>query len=133
MRRSSNFTRRAATRTGKFKSALEAGVAGMLEKRTGAPAVYEPKSFAYTIDAKYTPDFLLPDGSYLETKGYFPAEDRRKMVNVKRCNPGVTIRICLSAPNAKISKGSKTTLAEWCVRQGFDWCTPSTVPEEWLR
>lgn len=124
---------RTSTRTGQFKSLLERGLSEALTKRLGKPPLYEAKKLAYTTEAKYNPDFLLPNGVFLEAKGYFPAEDRRKMLNVIRCNPGVDIRMVFSNPNAHLNKKSLTTYAEWCDKNGIKWCSSKDIPEEWLR
>ena len=48
----------------------------------GVDYEYEGTSFAYTIQHLYTPDFVLPNGVVLETKGYWRPEDRRKVRQV---------------------------------------------------
>ena len=55
----------------------------------------------------YTPDFLLPNGIYLECKGYWEAEDRRKIKAVKQQHPEIDLRMVFQAPFNKISKKSK--------------------------
>jgi predicted nuclease of restriction endonuclease-like RecB superfamily len=57
---------------------------------------YEGETIPFIIASHYTPDFILytPLGKvYVECKGYFRPEDRRKMVAVKRLNPKMDLRI----------------------------------------
>ncbi|API58496.1 hypothetical protein BSL82_03570 [Tardibacter chloracetimidivorans] len=69
-----------------YRSGLEAKIAKDLEER-GVPYEYETMKVGYSIperDAKYTPDFILPNGIIVEAKGIFDAEDRHKHVLVKK-------------------------------------------------
>jgi len=81
---------------------------------------------------KYYPDFILPNGVLLETKGMFDLEDRNKMLAVREHHPDADIRILFTNPKGKINKGSKTTYADWCDKHGFKWAKGPAVPEEWL-
>ena len=58
----------------------------------------------------YTPDFELPNGIIIESKGRFVAADRKKHLLVQKQHPELDIRFVFSNSKAKISKGSKTTL-----------------------
>ena len=69
----------------KFRSKLEERVATLL-KELGISYEYESTQVPYTIQHNYTPDFMLPNHVYLETKGYWDAADRRKVLAVKRDN-----------------------------------------------
>ena len=60
----------------KFRSKLEEKVATLL-KELGVSYEYESTQVPYVIQHNYTPDFLLPNHVYLETKGYWDAADRR--------------------------------------------------------
>ena len=53
----------------------------------GVTYEYESTIVPYIIQHNYTPDFLLPSGIFLECKGYWDAEDRRKIKAVKKQNP----------------------------------------------
>ena len=47
---------------------------------------YETQKLEYQVPArkaKYTPDFILPNGIYIESKGRFTVADRKKMLLVK--------------------------------------------------
>lgn len=76
---------------------------------------------SYVIEATYTPDFVGDDGTLYEAKGWFRPQDRRKMLAVRKANPGLRIVMVFQNPNGKISKGSKTTNAMWCEKHGFKW------------
>ena len=51
-----------------FRSGLEQRIADNLAKHK-CSFEYEPMSVAYTIDYKYTPDFVLDNGIVIEAKG----------------------------------------------------------------
>ena len=71
-----------------FRSKLEQSVAEILDQ-VGAKYEYENQQVAYTIQHLYNPDFCLVNGVMLETKGYWDAEDRRKIKAVMRDNPDI--------------------------------------------
>ena len=54
----------------------------------------------------------------LETKGYWDAEDRRKIKAVMRDNPDIDLRMVFQAPFNKISK-NPNTYAQWCEKHGI--------------
>jgi hypothetical protein len=88
----------------------------------------------YTIPerlAKYTPDFLLPNGIIIETKGRFVTEDRKKHKLIREQFPDLDIRIVFSNPNSKIGKKSKTTYAMWCDHLGIPYAK-RVVPQHWI-
>jgi len=80
---------------------------------------------------KYTPDFLLPNGIVIETKGLFTTEDRRKHLLVKKQHPEYDIRFVFENSKRRISKKSKTTYAMWCEKYGFLYAD-KVVPDNWL-
>ena len=80
---------------------------------------------------KYTPDFLLPNGIIIETKGRFTPADRIKHISIKKQHPDLDIRFVFSNSNAKLSKGAKTTYADWCDKNGFLY-SDKDVPQEWI-
>jgi len=115
----------------KFRSGLEEKVADLLEG-LGVSYQYESEKLSYTIEHNYTPDFLLPNYVYLETKGYWDAADRRKVLAVKRANPDIDLRMVFQSPFNKISKKSKTTYAKWCDKHDIPWTAYHNIPLEWL-
>ena len=114
-----------------FRSGLEEKVADLLTN-LGVKYEYESTRVPYILQCTYTPDFLLPNGVYLETKGLLSEEDRRKMKAVKEMNPDVDVRFVFQAPFNKIYKGSKTTYAKWAEKHGFLWCSFHSIPIDWL-
>tara|TARA_B000000441_G_C21505040_1_gene211676 strand:+ start:258 stop:602 length:345 start_codon:yes stop_codon:yes gene_type:complete len=114
-----------------MRSHLEEQVADLLDSMK-VPYQYEGEKLTYTIEAKYIPDFKVGD-VYLETKGYFPPEQRRKMKAVKEANPDLDIRIIFQSPHNKINKRSKTTYSMWAEKNGFPWCAYYAIPVDWLR
>ena len=115
----------------KFRSGLEKQVAKLLEG-LGISYKYESEKLGYTIEHNYTPDFVLPNYTYIEAKGYWAPEDRRKILAVKKSNPDVDIRMVFQSPYNTISKKSKTTYAQWCERHDIPWSSYQDIPIEWL-
>ena len=115
----------------KFRSKLEENIANLLEG-LGVSYQYESEKLSYTIEHNYTPDFVLPNYTYLEAKGYWSPEDRRKILNVKKSNPEIDLRMVFQAPYNTISKKSKTTYAKWCERHDIPWTSYHNIPIEWL-
>ena len=115
----------------KFRSKLEEQVAGLLEG-LGVSYEYESTKVSYTIEHNYLPDFVLPNYVHLETKGYWDAADRRKVLAVKRDNPQLDLRMVFQAPYNTISKKSKTTYAKWCEKHDIPWTSYHNIPLDWL-
>ena len=115
----------------KFRSKLEENIANLLEG-LGVSYQYESEKLGYTIEHNYTPDFVLPNYTYLEAKGYWSPEDRRKILNVKKSNPEIDLRMIFQAPYNTISKKSKTTYAKWCEKHDIPWTSYHDIPIEWL-
>ena len=115
----------------KYRSNLEKNIADLLEG-LGVSFMYESEKLSYTIEHNYTPDFVLPNYTYLEAKGCWAAEDRRKILAVKRDNPDVDLRMIFQSPYNTISKKSKTTYAQWCDKHDIPWTSYKDIPIEWL-
>lgn len=116
-----------------FRSGLEDAVSRYL-RGAGITAEYEPGYLQYTVPSKpsrYTPDFILPNGIVIETKGRFVTKDRQKHILIKEQHPNLDLRFVFSNPNARITKGSPTTYAMWCEKHGFVY-SAKTIPAHWL-
>jgi hypothetical protein len=116
-----------------FRSGLEEQVSCPLIA-AGVDAAYEQTQIEYikpTKKAKYTPDFVLPNGLIIETKGRFLTEDRQKHLLVKAQHPELDIRFVFSNSKARISKTSPTTYAMWCEKNGFRYAD-KFIPPAWL-
>ena len=114
-----------------FRSGLEEKVADLMCE-LGVKYEYESTKVPYQIQHNYTPDFLLPNGIYLECKGYREAADRRKIKAVKEQHPEIDLRMVFQAPFNKISKKSKTTYAKWCEKHDIPWTSFANIPIDWL-
>ncbi len=100
----------------------------------GVDFSFEQHVIEYNPPAKtrrYTPDFKLLNGIFIETKGRFFTADRMKHLHIQREHPSLDIRFVFSNPNARISKTSKTTYAAWCARHGFQFAK-EWIPEAWI-
>ena len=80
----------------------------------------------------YTPDFQLDNGIFIETKGIFDSEDRRKHIEVRRQHPELDIRFVFSNAKAKLYKGAKSRYFDWCDKNEFMWAH-RVIPEAWLK
>ena len=118
-------------KTSKFRSGLEEQVAKLLEG-LGVTYEYESTRVPYTIQHHYSPDFILPNHVLLETKGYWDAKDRRKILAVKKDNPYLDLRMVFQSPYNKINKNRKTTYAKWCEKHDIPWTSYHNIPLEWL-
>lgn len=119
---------------GMYRSGLEAKNQEWLEKN-GVKAEYEMYKIAYTIPQSlhsYCPDFVLPNGIIVETKGIFAVEDRKKHLLIKEQHPELDIRFVFSSSRSKLYKGSPTTYGAWCEKNGFKYAD-KFIPVEWLR
>lgn len=115
----------------RFRSGSEERVAQVLTN-LGVSFEYEPHKIAYTIQANYIPDFVLPNGIYLEVKGIWDPADRRKMMQVRKDNPDLDIRMVFDTPYKTINKNSLTSYKDFCEKNGILWCRTGAIPPEWL-
>jgi hypothetical protein len=116
-----------------FKSGLEENISIQIESK-GIKVEYESEKVAYTIPASqhtYNPDFKLPNGIFVETKGRFVAADRKKHLLVKAQNPTLDIRFVFSNSKNKITKTSKTTYGDWCDKNGYIY-SDKIIPDSWF-
>ena len=118
-------------KTSKFRSNLEKNIADLLDG-LGVSYEYESEKLGYTIEHTYTPDFVLPNYTYIEAKGYWSPSDRRKILNVLKANPEIDLRMVFQSPYNTISKRSKTTYAKWCEKHDIPWSSYQNIPKEWL-
>lgn len=97
--------------------------------------VFEQAVIRYTIpesEHRYIPDFVLPNGVIVESKGVFEVADRKKHQLIKAQYPHLAIRFVFSDPNMKINKNSETTYAVWCEKHGFLYAR-KYIPFEWIK
>ena len=127
------FTKRETAVKYGFRSGLELDLDESL-KHLEIDGEYEKNKIKYTVPSSehtYTPDFRLPNGIYIETKGRFVTEDRKKHLLIKSQHPNLDIRFVFQNSKNKIRKGSKTTYADWCDKYGYKY-SDKTIPKEWL-
>ena len=122
--------KRPSRRTSNFRSGFEAKTAHYLT-RLGVEFEYESTKIKYMKVATYTPDFILPNGIIVETKGLWTSEDRTKHLLIREQHPELDVRLCFQNARNKIRKGSKTTYAIWCEKKGIKYCD-KTIPKSWL-
>ncbi|SRR5260221_6647742 len=94
--------------------------------RAKASFKYESEKIPYYIASHYLPDFVIVTATgkiYLECKGYFRPEDKRKLVAVKRLNPQLDIRILFYA--------RKEQYIKWATKNGFRYAV-ERIPKDWL-
>jgi len=117
-----------------YRSGLEERIAQELLE-AGVPFEYEELVINYIKPekaARYTPDFVLPNGIIVETKGRWLTADRQKHLLVQKQHPALDIRFVFSRSKERIGKKSKTTYAMFCEKYGFKYADTS-IPDEWLK
>lgn len=132
-RKPTSKQRRASLKHG-WRSGLEERIAEELAAK-GVAFSFESLTIEYMKPARksrYTPDFILPNGIIVETKGRFVTADRQKHLLIKEQHPELDIRFVFSNSRNRISKRSKTTYAMWCERHGFLYAD-GTIPPQWLK
>lgn len=100
----------------------------------GVPYRYEEVKLGYEKPAsrhKYTPDFILPNGIIVETKGIFEPADRQKHELLKAQHPDLDIRFVFSRSKSPLRKGSPTTYGAWCAKRGFLFADKA-IPQAWI-
>ena len=124
--------RRHAIKNG-YRSGLEDDIAKDLNDR-GVEFEYEKLRVQWQLieNKTYTPDFKLPNGIIIESKGRFVAADRKKHIIIKRQHPFLDIRFVFSNSRAKLYKGAKSTYGDWCSKYGFLYAD-KRIPDEWLK
>lgn len=110
-----------------------------LKKLKGVTYGYETERLAYEVPTsshQYTPDWVVcrADGStlYVETKGRFTTDDRKKMKLVVDQHPTKDIRM-LFPKDQPLYKGSKTMYSDWCKKNGIKYGFGREIPLEWLK
>ena len=132
MKRKKFTTKQVAAKYG-FRSGLEMKIDESL-KNQGIDGEYEQHIIQYTkpeTHHKYHPDFRLPNGIFVETKGRFLTDDRKKHLLIKAQHPELDIRFLFQNSKTRISKASKTTYANWADKNGYLWAAKE-IPKEWL-
>lgn len=121
----------AADRTFKgvvYRSGYEASVARDLAER-GLEADYEAETVWYTTPHFSRVDWRIRTASgrtvLVETKGYFPPEDRTKVARIVESNPDLDYRLLFQTG----SGGAKIGPA-WCRKRGIKFAI-GMIPDAW--
>lgn len=101
-------------------------------KRSRKTLEHEPHFLPYIMRGSYLPDFILPNGIYIEAKGYLDAAACKKMKAVKASNPHLDIRFVFQNANGKRNKRAKLRNWEWAEKHGFLWAE-GTIPLAWWK
>jgi hypothetical protein len=123
--------RRHAIKNG-YRSGLEDDIAKDLKDR-GVNFEYEKLKVQWQLleNKTYTPDFKLPNGIIIESKGRFVQADRKKHLVIQDQHPFLDIRFVFSNSRSKLYKGAKSTYGDWCNKHGFLYAD-KRIPDEWL-
>ena len=117
-----------------FRSGFEERISNQL-KESKVEYQYETEKIPYIIPEtkrSYIPDFILPNGIYIEAKGRLTASDRKKLQFVVKQNPEIDLRIVFTSGKTRISKSSKTTYGQWAEKNNIPWAE-KFIPESWLK
>ena len=128
------YAARGIKKVGAYRSGLEQKVSDQLEAKN-VKFMYEEWSIPYVVPAsnhKYTPDYILPNGIIVETKGLWEIDDRKKMLLIKEAYPELDIRMVFSSSRTKLYKGSPTSYGEFCEKHGIAFAD-KLIPTEWLK
>lgn len=109
----------------KLRNKFETKIAAQL-KWAKVKFSYESEKIPYVLAGHYIPDYVITTSSgkiYIEAKGHFRPEAKRKMVAVKRQHPELDIRMVFYRYSAKYEK--------WSIKHGFKYAW-GVVPQEWL-
>ncbi len=100
------------------------------------PLQYEADVIEYTVPeriGRYTPDFKIADKTYIELKGKWVVEDRKKHLLLKQqLEPqGYKFYLVFMNANQRLNKKSKTTYGEWATKNGLEW-SHKVPKKEWF-
>ena len=128
---SNSERRRHAIKNG-YRSGLEEDISKDLTER-GVDFEYEKLKVQWQLleNKTYTPDFKLPNGIIIESKGRFVQADRKKHLVIQDQHPFLDIRFVFSNSRSKLYKGAKSTYGDWCNKHGFLYAD-KRIPDEWL-
>ena len=123
-----NLKKRMRTSKG-FRNQFEERLGSFLDDKRVAYE-YETLVLSYTLEGKYKPDFILPNGIIIEAKGFFRTNAQRTLRAVQKAHPKLDIRLVFYNQNQKV-QGSKLKCYEWAVKYKYKFANGS-IPEEWI-
>lgn len=112
-----------------MRSKFEKDIATLLKDKR-VKFKYEPHGVPYIIEASYFPDFKIGE-IYIEAKGHFTAQDRKKMKAVKESNPNMDIRFWFMRDNY-LTKAKKSRYSDWAKKHGFPYHVGLEFPKKWF-
>lgn len=120
-------------RRGELKNNLEVSVDKIL-RDIFEDVKYETETLPYVIEGNYRPDFICTDEKgeklYVEAKGYFDPEARRKMKAVRKAHPDKKF-LLVCQRDSTLRKGGKMRYSDWARRYGFHFTTVNKL-HKWL-
>lgn len=108
-----------------LRNDFEKKISRQLKKRK-IPFENETERIPYTLTGVYIPDFILYKGLvkiYVECKGHFRREDKRKLAAVVKQHPEIDLRIVFY----RLDKQN----IRWAEKHKIHWSVGS-IPNEWL-
>ena len=118
---------------GVYRSKFEARFNEKVKEATGVSLGYETDTLPFVTPPqkrRYTPDWTVKPGWYLETKGRLDASNRQKILYIKEQYPTTRILLVFQYHKNTINKGSKTSYGDWATKHGVEWCGIEDV-EKW--
>jgi len=112
-----------------FRNQFEERLGSFLDDRRIAYE-YETLILGYTLEGKYKPDFILPNGIIIEAKGFFRLTAQRILKAIKKQHPDLDIRFIFYDCNKKV-QGSNLTCKAWATKYNFKFANRN-IPEEWI-
>ena len=120
----------------KYRSRFES----YCHKALGDECDFEPVTIEYSMEHKYTPDFVPKHNDHIliECKGRFRSSaEAAKYRAIRECNPSKEIIFIFMNPDCpmphtkKRKDGTRNTHGEWATKNGFRWYTMKDIPDNW--
>ena len=113
-----------------FRNQFEEKLGSFLEEQRVAYE-YETCVLSYTLEGKYKPDFILPNGIIIEAKGFFRLTAQRILRAIKKQHPELDVRLVFYDCNKKV-QGSNLTCKAWATKYNFKFAN-KVIPTEWIK
>lgn len=84
------------------------------------------------VPGKYTPDFELDGGVFVEAKGFFKPEKRSRMEDFIRSKPRILLKFLFAQDNW-MTKKKKHKYSDWAKKMGVDFAIGKKIPEQWTK
>lgn len=113
----------------RIRNKFEKELLKFLKRKKKIKVEYETEKIPYVINGNYIPDFILSNADYtgkkiyIEAKGHFRPEAKRKMVAVKKLHPELDIRF--------VFYSRKVSDIKFAEKHGFPYAI-GKIPSEWM-